>query len=194
MSLFDAAFALLSQALLAGVIVADSDGRVMSMNETAEHILSAKDGLTLQDGIVTPARAFERARLSNVFAKLEEAADGSADRFLVGRLSSRFPYALLVVPFRDETRHAFALIIVTDFDLRTSFRPEVVTELFGFTAAEARLAIAIANGKELAEVAQETGRAVPTLRAQLRALFKKADVTRQAELVRLILGIPAVRL
>ena len=88
--------------------------------------------------------------------------------------------------------HTVAMILVTDFDLRTKIRGRRLSELFGFTNAEAQLAVALAQGKDLRQIASATGQSLPTLRSHLRAMFEKAGVKRQADIVRLVLSIPAV--
>jgi DNA-binding CsgD family transcriptional regulator len=177
-----------------GIFVADADGRVIKMNQTAERIIAMADGLVLESGILTPARSFERAKLSKA---LQEPTRGGGS-FLVGRPSGRLPYALLITPLPTELRlmldagRPFALILVTDFDFRTKIRGRRLSELFGFTNAEALLAVALAQGKDLRQIASATGQSLPTLRSHLRAMFEKAGVKRQADIVRLVLSIPAV--
>jgi DNA-binding CsgD family transcriptional regulator len=177
-----------------GVFLADADGRVVKMNQTAERIIATADGLAIENGVLTPARSFERAKLSKA---LEEPTHGGG-AFLVGRPSGRLPYALLITPLPTELRlvldaeRPFAMILVTDFDFRTKIRGRRLSELFGFTNAEASLAVALAQGKDLRQIASATGQSLPTLRSHLRAMFEKAGVKRQADIVRLVLSIPAV--
>ena len=64
--------------------------------------------------------------------------------------------------------------------------------LFGLTRGEAQVALGIAAGKCADEIAQERAVKVGTVRTQLKALRQKTDTDRQAELVRLLLTIPAV--
>lgn len=65
-------------------------------------------------------------------------------------------------------------------------RGEVLERLFGLTGAEARLAIRIGRGDTPADVAQETGVSMATVRSQLAAVFAKTQTSRQAELVALL--------
>lgn len=59
---------------------------------------------------------------------------------------------------------------------------------FGLTRAEARLALALAAGRSLAEAAELFGRKLSTIRSQLQQIFAKTGASRQAELVVLLLG------
>ena len=61
--------------------------------------------------------------------------------------------------------------------------------LFGLTLAEAQVAAAIFEGDEAADIAIARGVAESTVRKQIGAIFRKLDVHRQAELVRLLAGL-----
>jgi DNA-binding CsgD family transcriptional regulator len=87
-----------------------------------------------------------------------------------------------------------ALILITDLDSRPELLGKRLAELFGLTPAEACLAVALAGGKRLEDVAEERGVRMPTLRTQLRAILDKTGTRRQADLMRLIVGLPAVRM
>jgi len=58
---------------------------------------------------------------------------------------------------------------------------------YGLTAAEARLASALDGTASLKETAERYGITIDTARSQLRAVFRKTGVSRQAELTRLLL-------
>jgi DNA-binding CsgD family transcriptional regulator len=51
----------------------------------------------------------------------------------------------------------------------------------------------LAGGQRLEDVAQERGVRMPTLRTQLRAILDKTGTRRQADLMRLVIALPAVR-
>lgn len=63
---------------------------------------------------------------------------------------------------------------------------ERVRELFGLSPAEAALACAIADGDEPSCFAARRGVRISTVRTQLRAVFRKAGVTKQTELAALV--------
>ena len=60
--------------------------------------------------------------------------------------------------------------------------------MHGLTRAEARLAATLAKGISLEEAAAALSISVHTVRSQLKAVFAKTGVTRQAELVALLLA------
>jgi DNA-binding CsgD family transcriptional regulator len=66
--------------------------------------------------------------------------------------------------------------------------------MFGLTPAEACLAVGLASGKRIEDIAEERGVRMPTLRTQMRGILHKTGTRRQADLIRLIVGLPAVRI
>jgi DNA-binding CsgD family transcriptional regulator len=58
-----------------------------------------------------------------------------------------------------------------------------LSNLFGLTAAEARIASGLVGGKELREVADEHGIGFETARSQLKAVFAKTETHRQSDLI-----------
>jgi DNA-binding CsgD family transcriptional regulator len=187
--------------LAMGIIIAAPDGRVNYLNRAAQDILAAEDGLMLRDQLLSARRSFETTRLHNAInqaAKGGTKGEDQAHGLLIARPSGLDPYLLLVEPLALEPSDvefgsALALILVSDPEFRDSMLAARLARTFGLTGAETRLAAYLARGERLSSIAQETGLALSTLRAQLRAVFKKTETTRQADLVRIVLGMPMVR-
>lgn len=62
----------------------------------------------------------------------------------------------------------------------------MLRRLFGLTAAETRLALQLARGDQLADVARKSEVSLCTIRSQLGTVFGKTNTRRQAELVTLL--------
>ena len=60
---------------------------------------------------------------------------------------------------------------------------------YGLTRAEARVALHIIDGGDIASYARAAGVSAGTVRSQLKSVFAKAGVSRQAELVKLGAGL-----
>ncbi len=67
--------------------------------------------------------------------------------------------------------------------------PQALRDLLGLTKAEARLAAVLAEGQGLVEAARRLGIAHNTAKAQLRSVFAKTGVHRQAQLIALLASI-----
>ncbi len=66
---------------------------------------------------------------------------------------------------------------------------EILSSAFGLTDAEAQVVRALTEGKSLKEVADDRGRSVDTVRAQLKSVMSKTETRSQSELVRLTLSM-----
>jgi DNA-binding CsgD family transcriptional regulator len=82
-----------------------------------------------------------------------------------------------------------AMIVARMPDALVSVRPEALRERFNLTPAEAKLAVDLAQGDPLKDIAGRRGLALGTVRAQLAAIFEKTGVHRQPELVKLLMAV-----
>ena len=81
------------------------------------------------------------------------------------------------------------LLVLSDFGTTASGLVAELQELFDLTLAEAEVAAAIFEGADAAEIAGSRKVAETTVRKQIGHVFRKLDVHRQAELVRLLAGL-----
>jgi DNA-binding CsgD family transcriptional regulator len=169
-----------------GVFVVDYLGRVMDRNAVAEEYL--KSGLRLRNGGL----------------QLTDSARDPALQRLVTAASAMFPSPALPPPvtWRDDDRRlmvaealrlnpasgAFqrlgaALIVVRAVHEDGDAIADLLRKAANLTHAEARLACALFEGNSLADYAVGAGNTVGTVRQQLKAIFRKTQTRRQAELV-----------
>lgn len=78
------------------------------------------------------------------------------------------------------------LVVVTDPSARVLPPGELLAQVYGLTAAEARVALLVGRGLAPKEAAEQLGTAWNTVRAQLRAVYAKTRTTGQSGLVRLL--------
>jgi DNA-binding CsgD family transcriptional regulator len=84
-----------------------------------------------------------------------------------------------------------ALVLVHDLDARPSPDPAAVVQAFDLTPGEWRVARQLATGASAQRIARDHGVALSTVRSQIRTLFDKVGVKRQAELVATLAALPA---
>jgi len=179
-------------------LVADQTGQVRFANAAAEEILAENDGLSRRDNRLQAARSFET---NNLLAALRDVAvTGRTDKregggaMLIARPSGKLPYAVVVMPLTatvgGEVKATRALVFMSDLAHRNNELAPRLSQLFGLSKAEARVAAGIAEGRRLTEIAQEFDVRMPTVRTQLRAVLKKVGASRQADLVRIVLALP----
>ena len=112
----------------------------------------------------------------------------------VRRSASLRPLVLHVNPVGPQegdlrTWPAAALVLVVDPRRETRIDPDPVAAGLGLTPMESRVAAMLAEGMTVREITAATGRKETTIRWHVRRIFRKQGITRQAELVRLVLSI-----
>ncbi|MCZ6523371.1 MAG: helix-turn-helix transcriptional regulator [Alphaproteobacteria bacterium] len=186
--------------LLIGVIFVDRRSGVMAMNRVADEIVAEADGLVVVRDILGAASAPQTSALRTLIG--EAARPGSGNGRVAGgamaltRPSMKRPLSVLVAPLPtngfDLGVAPPATVFVSDPERRLQPAADVVSGLYGLTGAEARLAVGVASGLSLREVAAESEVSINTARSTLKAIFKKTETNRQGELVKLLLTGPAV--
>lgn len=96
-----------------------------------------------------------------------------------------------IVSTFSATLENVGLSLVIETPERPGEHAERLMRQHELTAAEARLAVHLAEGGTLADHAAEQKISRNTARTHLRAIFQKTGVNRQAALVRLVLEDPA---
>jgi len=179
-----------------GVIHLDRRGRIMTANDRAAEILREGDGLTDFDGFLGTRTAADHAELARLLARALPpfGERGSAGSMRVARSSSDTPLALHVTPVGDEyphfrTRRIGAVVLVADPSGPARVDPARVAALLDLTPVEGQLAVALATGRTLRDVALATGRTEETVRWHLKQIFRKQGVSRQVDLVRRVLSL-----
>lgn len=194
----DMALAALDTTPLA-VFALDATGcRVHHGNRRGDQMLRAGNVLLLQSGKLTCADASQQNLLDD--AVLQCRRTGRPATVLLrhrDRVDQR--YSVTVLQARSQSVLACMaepgrlLCLVSPLGRRRVATAQQLIDLFGLTPAEARLARALVAGATLETYARENDVKLPTVKKQLREVFAKTGVDRQAALVRTIGSVPAVR-
>ncbi len=172
--------------------VTDAEGRIQYANASAQEIVNARDGITLEQGRI----AIASTRQNSAFRKavLEVASGlGSLRRLEIQRPSHRDPYRLILMPVGDSGEIPLGVSVpaVSILAIDTSSRPEpdvpLLCELLSLTPAEARVAGKLALGRSLEEIAADLGISLETARTHAKRALSKTGTERQGELISLIL-------
>jgi DNA-binding CsgD family transcriptional regulator len=181
-----------------GFLLVDAQARPVFVNRVGRALLDARDGLRLEAGSLTAPNADDGVGLRAMIAACAlEGNIAAGGQISLRRQSGRLPLDILVTPVRHETTIATAswtmaqrpaaIVLVSDPEMAVQSRIEVLRERFGFTPAEATFALEIIKGDGRQATADRLGITVGTARSHLSKIFDKTGVTRQAELVRLLL-------
>jgi DNA-binding CsgD family transcriptional regulator len=178
-----------------GGILVDPNRIVSPLNHTAQRILDANEGLRIVNHRLCALEPAENEKLQlAIKGALECRGDDYASRGLLisrardqRRLSlvvSRRCYQSLITDLPLNC----ALIFFRTGELLTSADTDLTQQLFGFTPAEAKVAVWLASGMSLERIEDMLNIRHNTARAHLRSIFGKTDVTRRSELIQLLAG------
>jgi len=172
----------------------DNTGALCFANARAE-ALAAGDGLRLERGELHADDDADDARLGQAIREAVSAtrrASPPSRDVRVRRASGKRPFRVTVMPLvtgqpRDNRRPA-ALVVIFDPEAEIRVSLTRCCELFGFTPAEAQVALGVMNGRSLEQIATAHGRSIATSRNLLKRAFSKTGVNRQSELTHLMLN------
>ena len=179
-----------------GIIQLDWRGRILAANDRARELLRTADGLLDQGGLLSARWPEDDADLHRLVARAlpPYGSPGAAGSMMVRRSGKQPPLKLQVVPAssREEEFRAWpvaALVFITHPRGPTRLNPDLVEAALGLTPAESRVAVLLAEGKTVDQIAAAVGREQSTIRTHVRHIFGKHGITRQVDLVRLVLSM-----
>lgn len=183
------------------VIRLDRRGRISEANDRARDLLREEDGLTDRGRFLSAETPAEDARLNGLLARAlpPHDAQGFGGSMTITRRRAATPLILDIHPVRISDTHdyragrAAALVIVVDPASRAKIDPEMAETALGLSPSESRVAVALAAGLGVPEIARATDRTEATVRWHMKRIFRRLGIRRQTELVRRILSLEVLR-
>jgi DNA-binding CsgD family transcriptional regulator len=161
-----------------------NEREVLAYNKPAATYLG--DGLVLRGNRLAATDRASDVRLQASIGIVLLSVEGKGDRRSVGiRRSARPPFAVHIHRLAHET-HPKLLLVACDPELSPVLPAGILSDMFKLTPAEARVAVGIASGKQLAEIAAERRVKIETVRAHSKTVFSKTQTRGQAELAALV--------
>lgn len=182
-------------ALGAGVVVLDGNGRIEFANTAANSLLSGGSRIHQADG-----RLYCRTRGGDTLDTVLDQArsTGGMQPFEVLRDDGE-PLLVFVAPldmrhgrFDPEARHEDgAVVVLRAPDLRQdpTAQAHVLELLWKLTPSQARLACLLSDGATLQSAAVEMNITEASARQYLKTVFQKLDVSRQSDMLRKVLSV-----
>lgn len=176
------------------VLFLDRAGRCLAMTELAERWLGTTDAVTVHDQQVVCRLPADQLGWNKALAAVLERCESKA--FARFRQKGRAPVIASL--------HAFS-----PPESSLGFRPEVLVVLqnvsvpsraqdsdqwlrsLGLTAAESAIALMLARGVSRSDIAEQRGVRLVTVQQQIKAVYAKLDVNREAELVAMLFAGPS---
>ena len=180
-----------------GIIHLDDHGRIVELNDRALGILRQPGGLSEKEGFLSAWLPDDDAILQKLLtgalpASGRNVPTGGATA--VRRLSPLTSLVVHVSPLAAD-RQGFSLgrlgavVLVADPMNRPRISPGLIARVLGLTRGESRVAAMLAEGKTVAEIALATGRQKSAIYWFLRQVYRKLGISRQVDLVRLVLSL-----
>ncbi len=183
-----------------GIALLTSKCEVIQLNSLMTKILDDRDGLAL---------------INNRIYASDEREGGSLRRYVnqFAQKDRNIPYALMRISRQRQYSYYLAMIgpaepmmvaefagpesgivmlSVIDAEHEPSVPPEAMMELFQLTPAEARVATEIGKGRRIEDIALDASVSIGTVKNQLKSVFSKIGLNRQADLMKLAANIGSI--
>jgi DNA-binding CsgD family transcriptional regulator len=173
----------------------DGRGRVVRSNGAAQELIARGEAFRILDGRLTLNGRLDSARFRQIIdqALAARLANDKNDYVRAFRCTDNGNEELgvLVRAIRRDRQAPADLgpavvVYATDAGRTGSFK-QLIATLFDLSPSEANLAALLTEGLTLAEAAREAGLTESTVRSYSKKIFAKLGVSRQTDLVRLIL-------
>ena len=184
-----------------GVIHLDRRGKIIEANGPARDLLRRGDGLSDQGGFLDAWLPADNNRLQKLLAQalppLGSQGQAAGGSMTVRRSLVRPRLALHLSPVHDGgldfgTRPVAAMVLLVDPSSPPRLDARLVAEALGLSASESQVAVMLAEGRTLRDIAAATDRREGTVKVLIRRAYKKLGISRQVDFVRLVLSLPDV--
>lgn len=179
-----------------GIIVLDNNSNIILLNKIAETILSKKDGLEITNNGLEVTDPVLSIQFKKNLKKMLSKEIFSKNEFLLAipKRNKNIPLIIQMIPFTEKSSFNENLnkiiIILYDPEFSTLPNSTFLENVFQFTDQERNIAMLLAKGMDLKEIAENLKISLHTVRTHLKHIYSKTCTSRQAELVKLLLIIP----
>ena len=179
-----------------GVIHLDRRGQIVEANDRARAILRQGDGVVDQDGVLSARVPADQARFAQLVADaLADPGAVSGSMLLQrGAVVPRLVVHVNPVGVRQPdlgAQRVAALVLLVEPGRQARLDPALVAATLGLTPLEGQVAVWLAEGWTVREIAAARGRQVGSVHWHLKQIYQKQGISRQADLVRLVLSVAA---
>ena len=179
-----------------GVLELDRRGRILEANDRARSILRHGDGLLDRNGMLRARAPADQVRLERLVGVALPASGAVAvsGSMVLRRSSVVPPFVVHVKPVVGpqpdyRARHVAALVLIVEPGRQHRINPDLVATTLELTPAETRVAVWLAEGKSVGDMADATGHTKAAIYWHLQRIYQKHSISRQADLVRLVLSL-----
>ena len=160
-----------------GVIFANTAGRA----------LERQGVLVRKDGRLDCAAYEAKEQFAEAFAAARRRRDGRHPFVLI---RDRGPRLLGLAVSAGRSLPGAVIVVIRDPEAGDHVDAAIFSVHFGFTPAEARVAVCLAGGETASRAAESLGVGVETVRTHVKSILRKMGTNRQADAVRMLVTGP----
>ncbi len=187
--------------LNSAMVVVNQHGKCLFVNHSAEKLSREHHGISLSTKGISLSSPPDNDRLQQmIFNATLNRSDLTVP--IAGGMQYHYPgsenwVSILVSPLNpDQVNFGFettrcALIFLSEKQPKLGLSASIISQIYGLTKAEARVAALLCEGLTLNEISEKLHNSNNTIKHHLKSVFQKTDTRRQAELVNLIMTGPA---
>ncbi len=187
--------------LVIGLILYDRHAKPVYINPTAKAIIEEHPALELQEDELFIVNAEDDKHLRKTITRTAaiDPEDSWKQSIAIGLTHPdvEAPLPLLVTPIHAhlitsdlDYEGAKVAVFLSDPNLQQPISVDSLVTVYNLTPTEAQVSISLANGHSIEEIAKLSHHSTHTIRSQLKSVFRKTGVSRQSELIKLLLTGP----
>ena len=182
-----------------GIILLNLHGRIVFANRSARSMSGVRDSFVLRGDRIKALRSGEDAELQRLISgavyQLQGVNVPRGDVMRLSRSTGARDYAVVVSPVPTkglaihDNHSVVGCIMIADPQTSKPSSQSTMKKLFKLTPSEAKIADRLLSGDTPEQAATALRVSLATARTHISALFRKADVRRHSEFVRLALNL-----
>ena len=177
-----------------GMLLLDREGRIVEANDRARALLAGTDGLTVREGRLTAVSPEQVAGVAMLLDSACRKHCGGSMPIIRPSLEPLVLYATpagAIGPPPFEKRCAARVLLAEPYSTPPVSARRVAATL-GLTPSQGQVAAALAAGGSAVSIAAKTHRTAATVRWHIREVLSRLGLSRQSDLVRVVLSTPGV--
>ena len=177
-----------------GMLLLDRRGRIVEANDRACALLAGSNGLTVREGCLTAVSPEQATAVAKLLEKVCQGRCGGSMSIARPRLEPLVMHATpvgAIKPPHFEKRCAARILLAEPFSAPL-VNPRRVAEALGLTPGQGHVVAGLAAGGTATSIAAETHRTEAAVRWHIREALSRLGLSRQADLVRVVLSTPGV--
>lgn len=183
-----------------GIVFVNRTGNIRMTNQRAEKYLESGVAVQSLFGRIQLANSKDNDLLEKMISTASNGENGDIQirtiETVAGHADVRSRIVVLPIS-RDEQKKiddddACVVIVISDHNQQRSMASDVLHDSYGLTVAETKVATGLANGQTQEELSEGLFVSLATIKTHTQHIYRKIGISRQADLVRLVYGLPAL--